>query len=209
MKFTQFSPNMLKTFELCPRKFFFKYDKKISMPVNDDIFEFGKNIHALASYYLRKENIDKMELVLTQKEKDVWEYLKRTKYFALETVETEYNLSVRIGNHFFSGRLDALMKDENGKYYILDYKTGSAPKGAKYDYQTMIYLLAVNEFFQTSDISFVYLDLKNRDEVVIDFSEELKTEYENRLTDVAKRIESAQQTSKKTDCRCEYDKICF
>ena len=56
------SPNMLKTYELCPKKFCFKYIKGISMPVDDTVFETGKNIHALASYYLRKENIDKLEL---------------------------------------------------------------------------------------------------------------------------------------------------
>lgn len=211
MSITQFSPNMLKTFELCPKKFFFRYDKKISMPLNDDIFEFGKNIHALASYYLRKQTIDKMENSLSQREKEVWEYLKSTKYFALDTVETEYNLSVKVGNHFFGGRLDALMKDDKGKYHILDYKTGSAPKGAKYDYQTIIYLLCVNEFFKTSNISFIYLDLKNKDEVVIDFSEELKAEYEKKLINISQKIDSANYSniSKKSDCVCEYDKICF
>ena len=56
--FQSFSPNMLKTFEQCSRKFYFKYIKNISMPVNDEVFELGKNIHALASYYLKKENID-------------------------------------------------------------------------------------------------------------------------------------------------------
>ena len=42
--FQQFSPNMLKTFEHCPKKYYFKYIKNISMPVNDEIFELGKNI---------------------------------------------------------------------------------------------------------------------------------------------------------------------
>ena len=51
--FKQFSPNMLKTFDLCPKKFEFKYIKNISMPVNDEVFEFGKNIHTMASYYLK------------------------------------------------------------------------------------------------------------------------------------------------------------
>ena len=52
-----YSPNMLKTFKQSQRKFYVKYVKNISMTVNDSFFEFGKNIHALASYYLRKENI--------------------------------------------------------------------------------------------------------------------------------------------------------
>ena len=51
---------MLKTYELCPKKFYLKYIKNISMPVDDEIFELGKNIHAIASYYLKKEYICKM-----------------------------------------------------------------------------------------------------------------------------------------------------
>ena len=140
---------MLKTYELCPKKFYFRYIKNISMPIDDEIFELGKNIHALASYYLRKENLIKMEQALNAQEKIIWEYLKDVKYFSYETINTEYNLSVKLGDYFFTGRLDALVKKDN-RYYILDYKTGSAPKNAKYDYQTMIYLLAVNAFFQNT-----------------------------------------------------------
>ena len=142
--FLMISPNMLKTYELCPRKFYLRYVKNISMPVNDDIFEFGKNIHAIASYYLRGENIDKMELSLSEREAAVWNYLKGIKYFGYEVVDTEYNLSLKLGDAFFGGRLDALVKEDD-TYYILDYKTGSAPKNAKFDYQTMIYLLAVKQ----------------------------------------------------------------
>lgn len=177
--FMQFSPNMLKTFELCPKKFYLRYVKNISMPVNDDIFEFGKNIHALASYYLRGENIDKMETSLTEREASVWNYLKGIKYFAYQVVNTEYNLSLKLGDTFFGGRLDALVK-AGDTYFILDYKTGAAPKNAKYDYQTMIYLLAVSKFFKTDKVSFIYLDLKKRDEVRIDLTAEIVEEYSNR-----------------------------
>ena len=116
------------------------------MPTNDDIFEFGKNIHALASYYLRNENIDKMEKSLSDKELNVWNYLKSTEYFSYDVINTEYNLSVKIGEYFYGGRLDALVKNGD-KYYILDYKTGAIPKNPKYDFQTMIYILSVKEFF--------------------------------------------------------------
>lgn len=216
--YQQLSPNMLKTFEECPRKFDFRYLQDIQMPVNDEIFEFGKNIHALASYYLRKENIDKMEKSLSQKEFEVWNYLKACKYFGYEVVNTEYNLAVRIGKHFFGGRLDALVKDGE-KYYILDYKTGSAPKCPKYDYQTMIYLLCVSKFFKTNDISFVYLDLKNRTEVTVDFNEELGIEYQNKLLEISNKIDSYDSSPKKSECKkqseriyptsCEYSIICL
>ena len=117
------------------------------MPNNDEIFEQGKNIHALASYYLRKENIYKLEQALSEKERKLWDFLKETKYFSYTAIETEYNLSVKLGNFFYGGRLDALVKDSNDTYYILDYKTGSAPKNAQYDFQTMVYMLAVSIFF--------------------------------------------------------------
>ena len=206
--FQSFSPNMLKTFELCPKKFYFRYVKNISMPVNDEIFEFGKNIHALASYYLRNENIDRMEASLNEKEKDVWEYLKGINYFKYSTVETEYNLAAKINNHFFGGRLDALVK-EGDKYYILDYKTGSIPKNAKYDYQTMIYLLAVQKFFKTDNVTFVYLDLRNKKEFVIELAPELTKEYEEKLAKITEKIEHEDYHKKQEFCPCEYKIICY
>ena len=206
--FQQYSPNMLKTFEQCPRKFYFRYVKNISMPMNDEIFEFGKNIHALASYYLRKENIDKMELALSAKEMETWQYLKSIKYFSYDVINTEYNLALRVGESFFGGRLDALVKQDD-EFYILDYKTGSAPKNAKYDFQTMIYLLAVKTFFKTEKVNFIYLDLKHKDEVCIKYSLELEKEYRQKLTEIVNRIKNSEEISKKQDCSCEYSMICY
>ena len=214
--YQQLSPNMLKTFQDCPRKFDFRYLQDIQMPVNDEIFEFGKNIHALASYYLRGENIDKMEKSLTTKELEVWNELKSSKYFGYDVINTEYNLAVKIGNHFFGGRLDALVKNGN-KYYILDYKTGSAPKNAKYDFQTIIYTLCVKEFFKTNDLTFVYLDLRHKQEVVLPFNQELEEEFKKRLLDISNKIDSYESAVKKQECKentdsiypCEYSIICY
>ncbi|MBR2431106.1 PD-(D/E)XK nuclease family protein [bacterium] len=206
--FQSFSPNMLKTYLLCPKKFYFKYVKNISMPVNDEIFELGKNIHAIASYYLKKENIDKMEKFLSEREKYIWEYLKNLEYFSYEFVNAEYNLSFRIGDYFFSGRLDALVKKQD-EYYIIDYKTGSAPKNAKYDFQTIIYLLAVRAFFKTDKVNFVYIDLKNKTDIKIKLESELISEYEKKLSDIVLKIKTEDFSKIQKDCRCEYNIICF
>ena len=206
--FQQFSPNMLKTYELCPKKFYLKYIKGINMPVNDDVFEFGKNIHAMASYYLRGENLEYMENSLTEREKSVWEYLRAIEYFSYEVINTEYNLAVKVGDYFFGGRLDALVK-KNDRFYILDYKTGSAPKNAKYDFQSIIYLLAVKEFFKTDKVSFVYIDLKNREEVQIEYTPALEEEYKNKLTKTVENINREDEPTKKENCTCEYELICF
>ena len=203
-----YSPNMLKTFELCPKKFYFRYIKKINMPVNDEIFELGKNIHAMASYYLKKENIDKMEKSLSEREKLIWDYLKSVKYFSYEVINTEYNLSFKLSNAFFGGRLDALVKNED-MYYILDYKTGSAPKNAEYDFQTIVYMLAVKEFFNTDKICFVYLDLKNKTETKIELTENLINEYKNKLEQIIAKINSSDYLAKKNNCKCEYEMICY
>lgn len=203
-----FSPNMLKTFEQCPKKYHFRYVKNISMPVNDEVFELGKNIHAMASYYLRKEYIDKMESALSERERTIWEYLKGVKYFSYSCVDTEYNLSVKIGDYFFGGRLDALVKNDD-VYYILDYKTGSAPKNAKYDFQTMIYMLAVRAFFKTDNVVFVYLDLKNETDVRIELTTSLVQEYEKKLLEMVKKINEDEFIKTKNDCKCEYNIICY
>lgn len=199
---------MLKTFELCPRKFWFKYVKNINMPINDDIFDTGKNIHALASYYLKKENIDKLEKTLNQKESELWTYLKSSEYFGYEVVGVEYNLSFKLGKHFLGGRLDALVKN-NGEYFILDYKTGSAPKNPKFDFQTMIYILAVKEFFKTENINFVYIDLKNKLEVSVKYNAEIENEYKKKLNSIVSQLEFIEKTEKKRDCTCEYKQICY
>ena len=203
-----YSPNMLKTFALCPKKFYFRYVKNINMPINDEIFELGKNIHAMASYYLKKENIDKMEKSLNTRENEIWQYLKGIKYFSYEVIDAEYNLSFKLNDVFLGGRLDALVKKDN-KYYILDYKTGSAPKNAEYDYQTMVYMLAVKEFFKTDNVCFVYLDLKNKTEVKIELTNNLVDEYTERLSQVISKINSSEFLAKNKDCNCEYQMICY
>ena len=204
-----FSPNMLKTFDKCPKKYCFKYLKGLSMPVNEDMFTRGKYIHALASYYLKGENIDRMEKSLNQKDAEIWNYLKNTEYFKFECVNTEYNLSVKIGDVFYGGRLDALVKNDD-TYYILDYKTGSAPKNAETDFQTIIYLLAVRGFFKTDNVVFVYIDLKNKKDVKIELNSDLIKKYEGKLISVQNEIERKNYHASKKDCKsCEYGKICY
>lgn len=216
-----FSPNMLKTFEECPQKFFFKYIEKISLPQRSTIFEKGKKIHALANYYLNSENIAKMEKVLTADEKIIWEALKSNKYFKLNVFNTEYNLSCKVDKYWIGGRLDALVYEakcqlqdterrQEGKkaggqashlspltshYYILDYKTGYLPKDAEQDFQTIIYLLCADKFLKSknsySSLRFIYLGLKEGKEKEIVLNEDLKKQYEDRIIQTCKKIELA------------------
>ncbi|CCY62768.1 putative uncharacterized protein [Clostridium sp. CAG:967] len=206
-----FSPNMLKTFQNCPVKYNFKYNKKIAIPQKASTFEKGKKIHALANYYLRGDNIDKLEKALTSDEKQIWENLKNNEYFKKTCVNSEYNISCKVGDFWIGGRLDALVKDDEF-YYILDYKTGTIPQKPEYDFQTMVYLLSASKMFGDK-LKFVYIDLKNNVNNITNFDLTKQSEYEKLIIDICKKIESAQlpeeiEHSKSCDF-CEYKKICI
>lgn len=206
-----FSPNMLKTFETCPKKYFFKYIEKISVPQKISLFEKGKKVHALANYYLRGDDISKIEKALNSEELRLWEILKQNEFFNKTYINSEYNLSCKIGDYWVGGRLDALMKDENN-YYILDYKTGSIPKNPEYDYQTSIYLLSASKMYG-KNLKFIYIDLKNSQNCIIDFTPEKEKIYEEKLIEICNKITNTQfpeEIEQSKICEfCEYKKICI
>lgn len=206
------SPAMLKTFEQCRKKYFLQYVRNIRMPQTSTPFEKGKNIHAIAGYFLSGVDITKFEKSLTNEENFLWNKLKNNEYFKNSPFKAEFSLNFRIENFWFGGRLDAIVKS-NKDYFILDYKTGSAPKDAKYNYQTMIYLIAASRYIKDFEtLSFVYIDLKNDQNVVIKSSPELLTEYENKLLKSAKKLTGLTENNlptKNENCNCEYEKICF
>lgn len=214
-----YSPNMLKTFKSCPLKYKFKYIDRISLPQKASFFEKGKKVHALANYYLKGDDISKFEPTLNENEKIAWNNLKSNEFFSYKYVNSEYNLSCKIGDYWIGGRLDAIVKkhkNESETYYILDYKTGSIPQNPEYDYQTMVYLLCLSSapFITPQDeIKFVYIDLKNNQNCVIDFTQEKKVEYEKAITTICSNIENIQipediEHQKMCDF-CEYKKICI
>jgi len=208
-----FSPNMLKTFLDCPQKYIFKYNEKIAVPQKASWFEKGKKVHALAHYYLRGDNISKLEPVLTKEERILWQNLLANPYFQKKYVHSEYNLSCKIGEYWIGGRLDALMND-GSTGYILDYKTGSVPKRPEQDFQTMVYLLSVARLYpEFKKLNFVYIDLKNNENHVVEFSQELELLYEKAITTACDKIMSLlppEEIEHTKRCEfCEYRKICY
>lgn len=215
-----YSPNMLKTFEECPRKFFLKYVQNVTIPQRSAFFDKGKKIHALASYYLNGFDVSKMEQALNADEKLAWESLKLNKYFNLHPVNTEYNLSCKIDKYWIGGRLDALVS-EGENYFILDYKTGKIPANAEQDFQTITYLLCADKLLKRKlgkggykSLKFAYLGLKENTEKEIILTEELKNNYEEKIISTCEKINFAIKTNvfaKNPNCEliCEYKKICM
>lgn len=209
-----FSPNMLKTFEECQQKYFFRYIQKLSVPQPVKVFEKGKKIHALAHYYLRGDDITKFLPTLTEEESLIWQRLLDNEFFQAKYVNSEYNLTSKIGDFWIGGRLDAFMKSETS-YYILDYKTGSIPKNPEEDFQTMIYLICTDEILKKGwgscyDLSFIYIDLKNNQNHIINFNEDKKQNYTVKILETCEKITTAKTFTKNLNrCKyCEYNKFC-
>jgi len=206
------SPAMMKIFEECQQKYLYMYVDKINLPQNKYFYEKGKNIHAMANYFLKGFDTKKLEQALNYEEKKVWTYLKSSKYFKYDVINSEYQLTSKVDEYWIGGRLDALVKNNND-YYILDYKTGSIPQNPEYDYQTMVYLICAAKLLKKYDsLTFVYLDLKNNDEKVIQFSENLKNEYLEKIKKVLFNINLVKNSHsvllKNNKCNCDYYCIC-
>ncbi len=209
-----FSPNMLKVYEECPKKYEYRYVQKFNVPQSKGVFEKGKKIHALAHYYLRGDDIQKLLAALTDDEYLVWKSLLNNEYFQKNYVNSEYNLTTKVGDFWIGGRLDAFMKSDNN-YFILDYKTGAVPKNPSEDYQTMVYLICANEVLAKGwgnnySLSFVYIDLKNNQNHKITFDTEKKTHYYMVLENACKKITTTRNFLKNQNrCNfCEYSKFC-
>ncbi len=203
------SPNMIKLFLECPRKFYFQYIEQIPSPHLDKNFVAGKNIHSAASYYLNGGDIAKFEQVLTPTEKEYWSVLKSNPYYNFEVIGIEKKITMRLGEFWIGGRIDAIVRNNND-YYILDYKTGGVKKDMIYDPQTMVYLLMCDELYSCAGLTFVYLDLKNNSEVKILLTDSLKAEYKSKLSDLCVKIQdfNIKKTVFKQGCCCEYLSIC-
>lgn len=206
-----YSPNMLKTYVSCPKKYYFKYLQNISMPQPTSFFEKGKKIHALANYYLQGADISNMVNALDENEKIIWDKLLSNEFFNKKYVNSEYNLSAKIDNYWVGGRIDALMKDDENNFYILDYKTGSIPKNPEFDFQTMVYLICVDKKINKyKSLKFVYIDLKNNRNQIIELTTERKELYTKILTEACKKISEETEYIQNSDfCKfCEYSKLC-
>lgn len=206
-----FSPNMIKTYLTCPKKYYYQYVENVAMPKSSLPFEKGKKIHALANYYLQNIKIDRIETALTGAELEIWELLKQNPFYNMNYLKSEFSLMLKLSDFWLGGRLDALVNNGDN-YYILDYKTGTIPKDPEYDPQTMIYLLCADKYLKNyKTLSFVYIDLKNKQNYVIEFNEDLKVKYRQNLLEICNKIsaDSLYCCNDKSCKYCEFNKICI
>lgn len=204
-----FSANMLKTYKTCPQKYKFKYVDKFSLPQKFEIFEKGKKIHALAYYYLTNQDISRLETALSESELAIWRQLQANELFNKKTYRAEFDLNCRIGKYWVGGRLDAVVYDEAGNYYILDYKTGQVPKDPQNDLQTLVYLAALSAHLKGryNSLKFVYIDLKNNKNHVVDND----LAHPEIIEHICRQIEAEKFLPQQSDecANCEYRHYCY
>ena len=69
--------------------------------------------------------------------------------------------------------------------------------------------MAVKAFYKTEDVHFIYLDLKNKKDIEIEYTKQEDNECKEKLISTAKKIYSLEHTAKKNKCSCEYSIICY
>lgn len=204
-----FSPNMIKTYQTCPKKYYYQYIEHLNLPKSSQPFEKGKKIHALANYRLQGIKIDRIETALNENEQKIWETLKQNPFYNMDCFKSEFNISIKLTEFWIGGRIDAIVRNGDD-YFILDYKTGKTPDNPEYEPQTMIYLLCAHEYLKNyNHLSFVYVNLKDKKNYIIEFNNELKKQYEEQLLKLCTQISSDKLFSENhTQCKfCEYQKI--
>lgn len=166
------SPSSIKAYEDCPLKF--KYQKIMRVPQPASVAtDLGTVIHAvtedMAKDKAKGEKLTKEKGM--EKLKDKWifrsyqnqtdennavgraeqmieTYVNWEEQTKNTLVGTEIPFEIKIGEITFTGRIDRLEKNPNGKYEVVDFKSGSSVKSknkAKVDPQLNIYAKAVEK----------------------------------------------------------------
>lgn len=205
-----YSPQMLNTFKECPIEYYLKFVQGVQPPVLESSFLVGKNIHAIASYYLKGQDISMFSL--SEKEQRMWDTLLKSPYFNLKAERVESTVACPVDGVWIGGRLDALVRNENNEYFILDYKTGEIPANAHNNFQTIVYLLCCDKLIPDySALNFTYISVKTGEVETISFSDKLRQKYETDVKLILSEIKKlSEPTVKRTaKCsRCAYSKVC-
>ena len=237
----ELSSTSLKCYLDCKRKYYYKYILKLKeakIPKEDsDERIIGIYLHdALKEFYKDKKSVvDSDELYqFLQKELylrsqrdevlrfhiDMW--LERLREFCINEVEyfkegysvysCEKSLKTDYLGFKLSGNIDRIDK-KDGKYYVLDYKSGKISKSTKKsletqsDFQLQFYDILVSTLGEVADV--LYYDLKSGKRVYDEFFDEKLLLLETHLKDLKKIDQNFTMCEDLKSCIfCPYTKLC-
>ena len=218
-----YTNSMLKDWQTCSNKYFFKYVRKIIIPKKEEYFELGKKVHALINYHLN--GFDNSILTTGANQDIITHYESILSHPVLKLIpfKTEWGFNVRIkdSKNMFIGRIDAIFFDKkNKKYTIVDWKTGmKIPQNPILEPQAQIYLYAFYKSqkdleiqIKPEDITFTFIQTPTLNETSVHFSQELLEKFEHNFLKEIKEIErvsfkNLSINEKKCDF-CEYRFMC-
>lgn len=232
------SPSSIKAYDDCPLKF--KFQKILRVPQPSSVaLDLGTVIHAvteeMANEKAKGENLTKDKGVEKLKEKWIFRsyqnqtdenkamtradqmidaYLKWEDSTKNTLVETELPFEVKIGEITFTGRIDRLEKNPDGKFEIVDFKSGSSVKSknkAKIDPQLNIYAKAVEklkgELPAKASLFYVEKDKMVEYSITEESLQEALAPVEEMTKDILK--ENFEPTPSTQACMfCSYQSIC-
>ena len=207
------SSGALKTYKECPQKYNLIYNKHVEIPSDNKFAENGKKIHALINYKLKGADTENFEKSLNEQEnkelKTLWKNFLQTDISNIEKSELAFELPLT-EDIKLTGRIDAL-RQNNGKYEILDWKTGKPENvNPEKDFQTIIYLYSIFEILKfykkienCENLSISYVFLKEKTTKTVIFSAEKHKEYSKIIKDICEEINSV-KTYKRNEKICNH-----
>lgn len=226
MKNTLFNNDHFNTWNICRKKYCYKYIKELKFPQFHQDYELGKSVHALIDYNLRGFNTDFLLQNAGEDILELWNSIKTHPIMSKKVIKTEWGFNSKISNtpYWLIGRVDAIFYDEaNNKYIIADWKTGKViPSKINSNFQHKVYLYALYQSrkdlgldFKPEDISFQYFKIYPDyvdDSEKIDYSEEKFVEYGQDFSNIINNIKDSAEFASHGICNdkyCEYKNLCL
>ena len=232
------SPSSITAYSDCPLKF--KFQKVLRVPSPSSVaLDLGSVVHAIteevAQEKMKGEEV--VEKKAISKIKDKWifnsyqsqseentameraeqmvqTYVKWEKETKNELVGLEVPFDVKIGDITFTGRIDRLEKNPDGKYEVVDFKSGKTVKSknkAKIDPQLNIYAKAVEKLKGELPVKASLFYVEKDKMVVYPVTEESVNETMDTIIGMTKEIlsENFEATPSYNACMfCSYQSIC-
>lgn len=219
-----YNHDKFNTWQVCKRRYYFKYVKELNWPELNDSYKLGQSVHALIDYYLRGLKIDHILKNTAEETQKHYLSILNSPISKNEVIATEWAFNSRIGNseYWLNGRIDAIFYNKQEKKYIIaDWKTGqNVPKDPESSFQSRIYLYALYNghkdlelSLKQDDIAFQYIktpDMNNPESII--YSAEKEKLYENDFLKIIKDINNEKTFEKNQPCPmlkyCPYKIYC-
>ena len=226
----------LSTYKTCPLKY--KYQFILNIPTKQSkALSFGNTIHeCLKEFHQIKLTRDISLNELLEIYKNKWqpygyddrenqiEYYKSgvellTKYynkykdFQIKPVVIEKMFKFKLGDIDLTGKIDRIDRLENGKYEIIDYKTGQTKteKEVRNDDQLTVYALAAKEYFNFDIEKLTYYYVEEDNPISTERTELDIERLKNDVKEVVEKMKKKdfEATPSQKNCMfCDYKEFC-